>query len=71
MRAAVQAQQTADQAKMGPRDELKMYISSPLEHVENVVSWWGVSPASHRRVLKQVSDKYRPWQAAEPEVALE
>jgi hypothetical protein len=43
MRAAVQARQTADRAKTGPHDELKMYITTPLEHVENVVSWWGVS----------------------------
>jgi hypothetical protein len=42
MRAAVKARQDADRAKTGPHDELQMYLTSPLEHVENVVSWWGV-----------------------------
>jgi hypothetical protein len=42
MRAAVKARHDADHAKSGPREELKLYLSSPLEHVENVVLWWGV-----------------------------
>lgn len=42
MRAAVKARHEADRAKTGPQDELKMYLGSPLEYVENVVLWWGV-----------------------------
>jgi hypothetical protein len=43
MRATVKARQDADRAKTGPHEELKIYLNSPLEHVENVVVWWGVS----------------------------
>ena len=42
MRAAVKARYEADRIKTGPHDELKIYLTSPLEHVENVVLWWGV-----------------------------
>jgi hypothetical protein len=42
MRATVKARQDADRAKTGPREELKIYLNSPLENVENVIAWWGV-----------------------------
>jgi hypothetical protein len=43
MRAAVKLRQDADRAKRRPREELRAYLSSPLEDTENVVLWWGVS----------------------------
>jgi hypothetical protein len=43
MRAAVKARQDADRAKSSPRSELTTYLRSPLENIENVVAWWGVS----------------------------
>jgi hypothetical protein len=43
MRAAVDTRKATEQAHRGPREELKMYLEAPLESVENVVAWWGVS----------------------------
>jgi len=37
------ARQVADRAATSPREELRMYLEAPLEPVENVVAWWGVS----------------------------
>ena len=42
MRASMKSRQEADLAAQSPRDELQMYLSSPLEDVEDVVAWWGV-----------------------------
>ena len=43
MRHAVRSRQEADRATSVPRDELKCYLKSPLEEVDDVVAWWGVS----------------------------
>jgi hypothetical protein len=43
MRASVRSRQEAERVSSGPRDELKRYLESPLEEVNNVVAWWGVS----------------------------
>ena len=43
MRAAVRFRHDAERSVSEPCDELKQYIESPLEDVENVVTWWGVS----------------------------
>ena len=43
MRAAVRFHHDAERSVSEPCDELKRYIESPLEDVENVVAWWGVS----------------------------
>ena len=43
MRAVVWFRHDAEHSVLEPRDELKWYIESPLEDVENVVTWWGVS----------------------------
>ena len=43
MRTAVQFHHDAEHSVSEPHDELKRYIESPLEDVENVVIWWGVS----------------------------
>jgi hypothetical protein len=40
MHVAVKARQDADHAKTGPCEELKLYLSSPLEQVDDIVSWW-------------------------------
>jgi hypothetical protein len=42
MRAAVKAHQDVDHAKTGPREELKFYLSTPLEQVDDIVSLWGI-----------------------------
>jgi hypothetical protein len=43
MQAAVMARQAAERAARSPRQELQMYLDAPLEAVDNVVEWWGVS----------------------------
>ena len=43
MRAAVRSRQDTERTSSEPRDKLKRYIESPLEDVNNVVAWWGVS----------------------------
>jgi hypothetical protein len=43
MRAAVLSWQTSEHASTNPRQELVSYLSSPVEDVDDVVKWWGVS----------------------------
>jgi hypothetical protein len=43
MREAIKARQAADQLAHNPRQELAMYLSSPLEEADDIVAWWGVS----------------------------
>jgi hypothetical protein len=43
IRASVCSHQKAEHVGLGPRDELKRYLDSPLEEVNDVVGWWGVS----------------------------
>ena len=43
MHASVRSHQEAEHVSSGPRDELKRYLDSPLEEVNDVVAWWGVS----------------------------
>lgn len=48
MQAAVMARQAAERAAINPRRELRMYLEAPLEQVDNIVAWWGVSYQSSR-----------------------
>jgi hypothetical protein len=43
MQATVQFHHDAEHIGSEPHNELKQYIKSPLEDVDNVVTWWGVS----------------------------
>jgi hypothetical protein len=43
MRATVQAHKAQDRASSNPREELRLYLEAPLELVDDVVAWWGVS----------------------------
>jgi hypothetical protein len=43
MRDAIKARVSHDAARQRPRRELEDYLAAPLEDVENVVAWWGVS----------------------------
>lgn len=43
MQAAVRFCHDAERLVSEPHDKLKRYVESPLEDVENVVTWWGVS----------------------------
>jgi hypothetical protein len=43
MQAAVMARQEAERAARGPRQELNTYLEAPLQNVEDVLHWWGVS----------------------------
>jgi len=43
MRATVQAQKAEDRLASHPREELDQYLAAPLEDVENIVRWWGIS----------------------------
>jgi hypothetical protein len=42
----VNSVQQAERARAHPRDELKGYLSSPLENTDNVLHYWGVSATS-------------------------
>lgn len=42
MGAAVKNRRAADYAKVDPREELRAYLSAPLETTDDVVPWWGV-----------------------------
>ena len=43
MRKTLQTRQDRDRSTEKPHDELHTYLEGPLEAVENVVGWWGVS----------------------------
>jgi hypothetical protein len=43
MLAAVKKHQELDRAQLSPRAELQAYLKSPLELIDDVVGWWGVS----------------------------
>lgn len=43
MRDAVKAQIADDATSRRPHQELDDYLAAPLEDVNDVVSWWGVS----------------------------
>lgn len=43
MRDAVHSRVMSDTANRRPRQELDDYLAAPLEDVENIVAWWGVS----------------------------
>lgn len=43
MQKTLQTRQARDNSTVNPRKELRMYLESPLERVDNVVAWWGVS----------------------------
>jgi hypothetical protein len=43
MRATVQAHKAQDRASSNPHEELRLYLEAPLELVDDVVAWWGVS----------------------------
>ena len=47
MRATVQARKAQDRRTSNPREELEQYLAAPLEEVQNIVGWWGVSSISH------------------------
>jgi hypothetical protein len=40
---AIKACQAADQLVHNPHQELTLYLSLPLEEVNDIVAWWGVS----------------------------
>ena len=43
MLAAVKKRQELDRAQLSPHAELQAYLKSPLELIDDVVGWWGVS----------------------------
>lgn len=43
MRDAVKTRVANDTANRRPHQELDEYLAAPLEDVENIVAWWGVS----------------------------
>lgn len=42
MRAAVNARVSVDRSKADPQEELRSYLTAPLEIVDDVIAWWGV-----------------------------
>jgi hypothetical protein len=48
---AVQSFQQEEKAAGRPRDELKMYLESGIEHTTNVIQWWGVRALTLSRLL--------------------
>lgn len=47
MRAAIKSHQASDSANQDHHQELIAYLSAPVEEVEDVVAWWGVSFKIH------------------------
>jgi hypothetical protein len=47
MCTTVQARKAQDCLTSNPRKELDQYLAAPLEDVDNVVRWWGVSAVSY------------------------
>ena len=43
MREAIKSCLVSDIVSHNPRQELQDYLATPLEEVDNVVAWWGVS----------------------------
>jgi hypothetical protein len=43
MRETIKTRLASDTVSRSPRQELRDYLSAPLEDVDNVVAWWGVS----------------------------
>ncbi|KAG2028810.1 hypothetical protein BDR03DRAFT_882625, partial [Suillus americanus] len=41
MREAIRTRKTSDHLTHNPRQELNMYLSSPLEETDDIVAWWG------------------------------
>ena len=56
MCAAIKSCQTSDSAKQDPCQELIAYLSAPVEEVEDVVAWWGVSFNIHLLYIWHVFD---------------
>ena len=43
MRDAIKSRLVADTASQAPHQELIDYLAAPLEDVNDIVAWWGVS----------------------------
>ena len=43
MRATVQKRKAKDRMANNPRKELEQYLVAPLEDVDDIIRWWGVS----------------------------
>jgi hypothetical protein len=50
MRTAVLSRQASGQSITDKREELRLYLSSPVEEVDDVVKWWGVRCCFSRRI---------------------
>ncbi|KAF5370432.1 hypothetical protein D9615_009740 [Tricholomella constricta] len=59
IRNAVRARVDAEHTQASPRDELKRYLESPLEKVEDVIGYWGKhSGPSHYPTLARLARDY-------------
>jgi hypothetical protein len=43
MRNAIKSRLATDAARRAPRQELLDYLAAPLEDINDIVAWWGVS----------------------------
>jgi hypothetical protein len=43
MRETIKSLLASDVVSRNPRQELQDYLTAPLEEVDDVVAWWGVS----------------------------
>jgi hypothetical protein len=46
-----------------PRDELAVYLSSPLEDMPDIVAWWGVSASFIYLVAVEAHTQIAPFTA--------
>ncbi|KAG1843079.1 ribonuclease H-like domain-containing protein [Suillus tomentosus] len=63
MREAIKARQAADQLAHNPRQELTVYLSSPLEEANDVVAWWGLHSLEFP-TLARIACNYLPIQSS-------
>jgi len=55
---AVQSFQQEEKAAGSPRDELRMYLESGVEHTTDVIQWWGRQADSKYPTMKRIARDY-------------
>lgn len=63
MREAIRMRKTSDHLTHNPRQELNMYLSSPLEETDDIVAWWGLHSLQYP-TLARIARDYLPIQGS-------
>ncbi|KAG1805105.1 uncharacterized protein HD556DRAFT_1437268 [Suillus plorans] len=60
---AIRTRKTSDHLTHNPRQELNMYLSSPLEETDDIVAWWGLHSLQYP-TLARIARDYLPIQGS-------